>query len=454
MEGTSMSEPTDPQVLDAIGVGIGPFNLGLAALADSAPDLRIKLFDERPRFSWHATARVPGALLQAGFLADLVTLVDPTSRWSFLSYLCAHDRMYPFYLAERFRLPPHEYEDYCRWVAESLPRCHFGTRVDSVSWDEAREAFAVRVARTADAVHHGDTSLFGDGVRATVYAHNLVLGVGTSPMVPLALRHTVGPDVFHSAEYGERLPDLSGRRHVTVVGSGQSGAEIFLDLLRQQSARGWALSWLTRSPAFAPLEASALAAEHLTPEYVRYFHELPDHTRKSLLASQWRLHQAVEPSTLDAIFHELYEHLMDGRRAPVTLQPGVRVDSVYPSATNGLTVSGVHTIEDTPFRVETEAVVLATGYAARRPPCLEPLAPLINWDDRGRFIADLGYRAQTSTTITGGLFVQNAELHSHGVATPSLSIGAYRSATILNQIAGRELFTLPKRTAFTTFGQA
>jgi lysine N6-hydroxylase len=305
-----------------------------------------------------------------------------------------------------------------------------------VNWDDARECFAVRVARTADGVGV-DSEVFGDGVRATVLARNLVLGVGTVPTVPLALRHTVGVDVFHSAEYADRLPGLAGRRHITVVGSGQSGAEVFLDLLRQQAR-----------------QASALAAEHLTPDYVRYFHELPEPARKRLLASQWRLHQAIDPGTLEAIYAELYEHLLCGRRAPVLLQPGVRVDSVYPAGTNGLVVSGVHTVDEESLRVETQAVVLATGYAARRPACLEPLNDLICWDDRGRFVADLGYRTATDPRVTGGIYVQNAELHSHGVATPSLTVGAYRSATILNQIAGRELFVLPKRTAFTTFGNA
>jgi lysine N6-hydroxylase len=56
----------------------------------------------------------------------------------------------------------------------------------------------------------------------------------------------------------------------------------------------------------------------------------------------------------------------------------------------------------------------------------------------------------------GGLtrmFVSNADLHSHGVAAPDLGIGAVRNATILNAVAGREVFRLPKSTAFTSFAQ-
>ena len=54
--------------------------------------------------------------------------------------------------------------------------------------------------------------------------------------------------------------------------------------------------------------------------------------------------------------------------------------------------------------------------------------------------------------MTGGLYVQNAELHTHGVGTPDLGLGAHRAATILNALSGRETYRLPTRTAFTTFG--
>jgi lysine N6-hydroxylase len=56
-----------------------------------------------------------------------------------------------------------------------------------------------------------------------------------------------------------------------------------------------------------------------------------------------------------------------------------------------------------------------------------------------------------SDALEGRLFVANADLHSHGVAAPDLGIGAIRNATILNSVAGREVYRLPKSTAFTSF---
>jgi len=63
----------------------------------------------------------------------------------------------------------------------------------------------------------------------------------------------------------------------------------------------------------------------------------------------------------------------------------------------------------------------------------------------------LDYSVELEPHVRGKIFVANAELHSHGVATPDLGICAYRNASILNTILGREAYRLPKRTAFTSF---
>ncbi|MGY3683438.1 lysine/ornithine N-monooxygenase [Streptomyces sp. TE33382] len=54
--------------------------------------------------------------------------------------------------------------------------------------------------------------------------------------------------------------------------------------------------------------------------------------------------------------------------------------------------------------------------------------------------------------MTGHVYVQNAERHTHGVGAPDLGLAAWRSATILNNLTGTDPYPLPQRTAFTTFG--
>jgi lysine N6-hydroxylase len=412
---------------DLVGIGLGPFNLGLAALAEPLGDLDAVFLDARPEFRWHPGLLLDGARLQVPFLADLVTLVDPTSRWSFLAYLRAHDRLFPFYFAERFHVPRREYDDYCRWVAESLPSCRFGSTVDDLRWDGDR--FVVSAG----------------GTRLT--ARNVVLGVGTDPVVPAALEPVLGKRVFHAGRYLDQLPALEGTRDVTVVGSGQSGAEVFLDLLRRSPDTR--VRWLTRSPAFAPMEYSRLGLEHFTPDYTRYFHALPEETRDRLYPRQWQLYKAVSGDTLADIHEVLYERGIGGRHAHAELMPNVAVTGAAPAG-DGYRLVCRHTEQDRAFEVDTDAVVLATGYAARRPAFLDPA--LVDWDPRGRYRVDEHHRVGLAPGVSGSLFVQNAELHTHGVGAPDLGLGAWRSATILNALAGREVYRLPGRTAYTTFG--
>jgi len=423
---------------DLLGIGLGPFGLSLAALADGVDGLDAVFVDQRDSFSWHPGLLLEGATLQVPFLADLVTLVDPASRWSFLSYLRERGRLFRFYFAERFLVPRREYDAYLRWVADSLPGCRFGTRVDTVDWDPAAGAFRVTCAQTAT------------GRTSTLLARSVVLGVGTEPVVPEAFRGVTGKQVVHVADYLDHRPLLREAGSVTVVGSGQSGAEVFLDLLRSQPETGTRLRWLSRTPAFAPMEYSKLGLEHFTPDYTAYFHGLPEQTRDALVPAQWQLYKGISSDTIAEIYDLLYERTVDGRRVAAELRPGVGVTSCRRDG-DGLVLDCEHTQQRERFEVGTDAVVLATGYAARRPVFLEPLLPLLDLDDRGRYRVAADYRLATDPSVTGRVYVQNAEAHTHGVGAPDLGLGAWRAATILSAVTGRDLLPAHEG-AFTSFG--
>ncbi|GAB7191944.1 SidA/IucD/PvdA family monooxygenase [Kineococcus sp. NUM-3379] len=421
---------------DLLGVGLGPFGLSLAALADGVPELDAVFLDQRPEFSWHPGLLLEGATLQVPFLADLVTLVDPTSRWSYLSYLRERGRLFRFYLAERFQVPRAEYDDYLRWAAASLPGCRFGTRVDAVSWDAGLEAFRVTVT---DVVTRRSRECA---------ARSVVLSVGTEPVVPQAFSGLQGKRVVHAAEYLPSRPALLEAPSVTVVGSGQSGAEVFLDLLRAQPGTGQSLRWLTRTPAFAPMEYSKLGLEHFTPDYAEFFRGLPEGTRDGLLPEQWQLYKGISATTIAEVYDLLYERTVGGRHVDAVLQPGVAVESARADG-EGYVLSCRHVQQDRGFDVATGAVVLATGYAARRPALLEPLREVLDTDARGRYRVDGEHRV--ALRVPGALYVQNAETHTHGVGAPDLGLGAWRSARILSAVTGRDLLG-PQQGAFTTFG--
>ncbi|MFJ8488266.1 lysine N(6)-hydroxylase/L-ornithine N(5)-oxygenase family protein [Streptomyces sp. NPDC094038] len=439
-------EPEAPR--DLVGVGIGPSNLSLAALAHPLAELDAVFYEQRPGFDWHAGLLIDGATIQVPFLADLVTLADPANPWSFLNYLKARDRLFPFYFAERFHIRRAEYDAYCRWVAESLPGLCFSHQVDAVRWNSERDLFEVDFTRL-DA--EGEAESLG-----RTYTRNVVLGVGTVPYVPDALRPLVespGVPVIHAADYLDHREAFLAAEHVTVVGSGQSGAEVFLDLLRNRPAGREKLHWIGRGEAFAPMEYSKLGLEHFTPDYTRYFHALAEPVRDRLVSAQWQLHKGIDADTIAAIHDELYRRTLHGGWPEAVLTPGVQVRTAGRVATTKVELHLEHIQQGNRSRLTTDAVVLATGYRERPlGRLLAGLDPYLRRDNSERPRVDERFRLVLDPSVTGAAYVQNAELHTHGVGAPDLGLAAWRSATILNTLTGKDPYPLPARTAFTSFG--
>ncbi|MCK9249750.1 MAG: SidA/IucD/PvdA family monooxygenase [Solirubrobacteraceae bacterium] len=435
---TARDEP-----LDVVGVGIGPFNLGLAALLDGVPGVSARFFDRGPAFTWHPGLMLEDAEIQVPFLADLVTLADPTSPHTFLNYLHQHDRLYRFYFHERLHLLRREFQAYCRWVADRLTSCAFGHDVVAVT-EGADGTWTVR-ARPVDA----DGAPTGPDV--TVRARAVVLGTGTAPVVPdCAAPHVTGAGaVLHSAAYGDHRDALLAARSVTVVGSGQSAAEVFLDLLRHGRGDG-RVDWFTRSSGFLAMEYSKLGLEHFTPEYTWHFHGLDPARRDDVRERQDLLYKGISADTSAEIYDLLYRRTVEDDDPRAGYRAGCELVALDPHD-GRWRLQLRHADEDARAWHDTDAVVLATGYRAGRPPVTD-LERIVEHDARGRPVVELDYRLRRRDGRPSTLFVQNAELHTHGVGTPDLGLGAHRNATIVNALLGRDVHRLPVRTVFQSFG--
>ena len=144
------------KIADIIGIGIGPFNLGLAALLLEHRTIQAKFLERKHEFQWHKGLLLSGATLQVPFFADLVTMADPCHRLSYLNYLHQHDRLYQFYYYEHFLIPRVEYNHYCRWAATQLPSCNFGEHVDDVTYDAKQDHFVVDSTLTSGEKAQGE----------------------------------------------------------------------------------------------------------------------------------------------------------------------------------------------------------------------------------------------------------------------------------------------------------
>ncbi|MGV9339707.1 lysine N(6)-hydroxylase/L-ornithine N(5)-oxygenase family protein [Streptomyces sp. NPDC003688] len=418
--------PEASPVLDFVGIGLGPFNLGLACLTEPVDELNGVFLDSKPDFEWHAGMFLDGAHLQTPFMSDLVTLADPTSPYSFLNYLKEKGRLYSFYIRENFYPLRVEYDDYCRWAANKLTSVRFGTTVTDVTYEDG--VYAV----------HTDA---GDTYRAK----HLVLGTGTPPYIPEACQD-LGGDFLHNSRYLQHKAELQKKRSITLVGSGQSAAEIYYDLLSEIDVHGYRLNWVTRSPRFFPLEYTKLTLEMTSPEYIDYFHALPEDTRYRLATAQKGLFKGIDGELINEIFDLLYQKNLGGPVPTRLLTNSALTSARYEDGTYTLAFRQEEQGKD--FELESDGLVLATGYRYREPEFLKPVRDRLRYDSHGNF--DIG--RDYAIDVTGrGVFLQNAGVHTHSVTSPDLGMGPYRNASIIREMLGREIYPVEKTIAFQEF---
>ncbi|MCW7946949.1 alcaligin biosynthesis protein [Streptomyces hygroscopicus] len=411
-----------------MGIGLGPFNLGLACLTEPIAELDGVFLESKPSFEWHAGMFLEGARLQTPFLSDLVTLADPTSPYSFLNYLKERGRLYSFYIRENFYPLRVEYDDYCRWAASQLSSVRFGTSVTEVTYEDEE---GVYVVRTRD----------GDVHRAC----HLVLGTGTPPYVPEPCRGLAG-DVIHNSRYLDHKRRLQAKESITVVGSGQSAAEIYHDLLGEIDIHGYQLNWVTRSPRFFPLEYTKLTLEMTSPEYIDYFHALPERTRYRLTEQHKGLYKGIDGDLIDAIFDLLYQKSLGGPVPTRLLTNSALIEARYEDGT--YTLGFRQEEQEMDYELRSQGLVLATGYRYTEPEFLKPIRDRLHYDEHGNFDVARNY----AVDITGrGVFLQNAGVHTHSITSPDLGMGAYRNSYIIRELLGTEYYPVEKTIAFQEF---
>ncbi|WP_020178739.1 SidA/IucD/PvdA family monooxygenase [Methylopila sp. M107] len=406
--------------LDLAGIGVGPFNLSLAAQLDSTPELTTRFYDRRERFDWHPGMMLPNVELQSSYLKDLVTSTNPTSPWSFVSYLVETKRFFAFLNAHYDAAPRREFARYFGWVAERLPTLSFGSEVEEVTHD-GRD-FTVTV----------------NGRKQR--ARNVAIGVGTAPYAPDWAKGFDRETCFHACESVERLPGLTSGR-VAVIGGGQSGGEVVEHLLSGDTPPD-SLLWLSRRHNIEPLNDTPFSNQVFSPEYVEAYRRLGEDRKATALASSVLTSDGVSPSTIDAIYRRLYamRYLED---SPVEAEMLPQRDVIQVERRGAEYQLVVRNGFDGAIEMySADAIVLATGYRFELPSAFESLRSRIKVDRNGRVTPGDDYSLQWDGPRQNRIYALNAGRHSHGIAESQLSLMAWRSAAIVNSLLGRDHFDL------------
>jgi lysine N6-hydroxylase len=424
------------KIYDVIGIGIGPFNLGLAALLEPVQEISALFLDQSEGFDWHPGLMLDNATLQVPFLADLVTMADPKSRFSFLNFLKDTNRLYKFFIREDFFILRKEYNVYCKWVVNQLPNCLFNKYVETITFDEVNAIYQVKVVdkhTQKEEIH---------------WTRKMVLGTGTQPHFPDFMKNKKYPNVIHTSDYLKHKATILNCKSISIIGSGQSAAEIFQDLM-PESQNGLSMSWFTRPDRFFPMEYSKLTLELTSPEYVDYFYQMSPEKRKATLGKQPPLYKGINFDLINGIFDTMYEMSVDDTPLNMQLRPNCQLDNIQKQdEDSNFTLIFTQVQKEQSFTHESEFVILATGYKYKTPAFIEGIKDRISKTDAGLYDVTRNYSIDKNGEE---IFIQNGELHTHGFVTPDLGMGAYRNAIIINTIAEKEVYKVESRIAFQQF---
>ncbi|WP_444919850.1 lysine N(6)-hydroxylase/L-ornithine N(5)-oxygenase family protein [Microbulbifer sp. CnH-101-G] len=412
-------------ILDLAGIGAGPFNLAVAALMRNK-SLSHRFFDAKAEFSWHPGLMLPGAMMQTSYLKDLVTPVDPTNPCSFLAYLVENKRFYDFLHAEQRTVTRREFADYLAWAARRLDSIQMSSRVQSV----------------VDNGEYFELDVHGPNGREQVFAKNLCVAAGKKPNIPECSRPFLSDNCFHALEIALRNPDVSGKR-VAVVGGGQTGAEVVINLLSKHWGRPQQVTWVSRRSNYLPLDETPFTNDWFTPEYVDVFRQLSPQRREEVVAEQKLASDGISPDTLKELYQLFYRlvHLeKDAER--VALMPNRELMDMSHRGDYQLQLEN-HLLgeADGTEWINADIVILCTGLCEALPPCLAPLQEHIARDAEGRLLLDDAFAAKLSGDESGRrLYFLGTGRTSHGIAEPQLSLSSWRAAQVVNDLHGSAVY--------------
>lgn len=217
----------------------------------------IDIFQElQSSFAWHPGMQIPDATMQISFLKDLATPRNAASPFTFVRYLQEKKRFNEFLNLSTFLPTRLEYDDYMRWCAEKFTGVTtYNSEVQAVHprWSADKSTVEAFTVTYKDRI---------SGKTHETIARNVVISTGGSPNIPPQLESFTKPErnaplakVVHSSQFMTSISKIEGKAFA-VIGSGQSAAEIFMDLCTRFPNSEVTL--LCRSDALKPSDDSPL----------------------------------------------------------------------------------------------------------------------------------------------------------------------------------------------------
>jgi L-ornithine N5-monooxygenase len=421
---------SESHIYDVVGVGFGPANLSLAISLEEHPanvltaPVTAAFFERQPSFGWHRNMLLPSSTMQISFLKDLVTFRNPVSRFSFVSFLHAHDRLAPFVNRKDFFPTRREFHQYLEWAAAAMSNL--------VSYGAA--VTAIRRPQLGP-VDHVQLQVRQGSETRLVSARNVVVSTGLQPRLPDGVSRD--DRVWHSSEFLDRFGRTDPGRitRVAIVGAGQSAAEItkFLyDRLPHAEVHA-----ILPSYGYSVADDTPFANQVFDAAAVDDYYYGDQSARDAF----WRYHRntnygVVDNADIGALYRITYDEHVTGVRR-LHLRNLTKVQAVERDG-HSVRVTLKSSRDTDPAPLDLDVIVFATGYDSMDPTSLlGELDPFCLRDAAGRHQVTRDYRLITAPEVTCGIYLQGGTEHTHGLTSSLLSNMAVRSGEIVDSIVRR-----------------
>ncbi|WIY05752.1 SidA/IucD/PvdA family monooxygenase [Amycolatopsis mongoliensis] len=414
------------QEVDVLMIGAGPANLALAVALEESGDPGIArsalIIEQHADVVWQRNLLLPWARSQVSFIKDLVTLRNPTSRFSFLNFLHERGELDEFVNLGTFNPYRWQLSAYQQWVADSLAEV-------KIRYNAKAERVDPHFGDNGSIVGWTVTLAGGDAVRC----RDLVVGAGRDAHVPAVFKDLPAERLVHSTQYSSRIGGFDAARHQrpVVVGGAQSAAEMFMAL--HEDLPGCSPTMLLRSIGLQNYQTSKFVNELFFPSYVdEFFTMLPEAREQVLDEMHLTNYAGLAPPFLDELYYMLYRQ--KGLGTPQsTIRPLTEVV--------GARMAGDEVVLDLRDRkngkvepLHCDAVFLGTGYDSRMPAMVRDLAGSVGIDE---VIVSRRYRVELGSAAWGALYLQGVNEATHGIADSLISVLASRAQDITDDLLDR-----------------
>ncbi len=418
------------EIYDYIGIGFGPSNLATCiAIQEENNLLKGMFFEKKQLFSWHDNMLLPGTTMQVHYMKDLVSMRDPTNKYSFTNFLKQQGRLEKFVNIRSFSPYRIEFNEYLSWAANFFNSItQYGALIVNI------RAIKNKYSNYYDILEVSAKNQTTEQV-SKYLTRSIILSPGLKAITPDFLGESKNNKIFHSSMFKNSVDtyytDKSAKNRFAVIGSGQSAAEI-VEYLHAQYPQSSVTS-IQRGLAFKPADDSVYVNEIFFFDKTDLNYNADNAFRQELINRYKDTNYGVVDIDLISKLYSIQygEDLLNQSR--LFIQPHLEVNDVS-DHNDQVRITATKLDTNTPYQQDFSGVFLATGYAPDTS-LLNGINEFVSVDANNMPITSRDYQLSThSNDFTAGVWLQGMTEHSHGLSDSLLSVIAIRAGEIAKSV--------------------